>query len=59
MVSRRMMIGGGAGAAVLAALGYRAWDRGVFTPGQGPAYEAWQAERTQEAERPKEKNTKR
>jgi hypothetical protein len=37
-----MMIGGGAGAAVLAALGYRAWDRGVFTPGQGPAYEAWQ-----------------
>jgi hypothetical protein len=35
------MIAGGAGAAVLAALGYRAWDRGVFASGQGPAYEAW------------------
>jgi hypothetical protein len=32
---------GGAGAAVLAALGYRSWDRGVFTAGEGPAYEAW------------------
>jgi hypothetical protein len=41
MVSRRTVIAGGAGAAVLAALGYRAWDRGVF-PSEGPAYEAWQ-----------------
>jgi hypothetical protein len=35
------MIAGGAGAAVLAALGYRAWDRGAFTTGEGPAFEAW------------------
>jgi len=31
MVSRRGMIAGGTGAALLAALGYRAWDRGVFS----------------------------
>lgn len=42
MISRRTAIAGGAGAAVLAALGYRAWDRGVFSAGEGPAYEAWQ-----------------
>jgi len=41
MVSRRTMIAGGAGAAVLAALGYRAWDRGALSIGKGPAYEAW------------------
>ena len=41
MVSRRTMIAGGAGAAVLAALGYRSWDRGVFSSGTGPAYAAW------------------
>jgi nitroreductase len=41
MVSRRGMIAGGAGAAVLAALGYRAWDRGVFTAGEGPAFAPW------------------
>jgi hypothetical protein len=35
------MIAGGAGAAVLAGLGYRAWDRGAFTSGEGPAFEAW------------------
>jgi hypothetical protein len=41
MVSRRTAIAGGAGAAVLAALGYRAWDRGVFSSGDGPAFEPW------------------
>ena len=41
MTSRRAVIGGGAGAAVLAALGYRVWDRGVFSAGEGPAYEPW------------------
>jgi nitroreductase len=35
------MIGGGAGAAVLAALGYRAWDRGAFSASQSSAYDAW------------------
>ncbi|MGA7710514.1 MAG: hypothetical protein WCA81_01330 [Rhizomicrobium sp.] len=41
MTSRRAVIGGGAGAAVLAALGYRVWDRGVFSAGEGPAYQPW------------------
>ena len=41
MTSRRAVIAGGAGAAVLAALGYRAWDRGVFSAGEGPAYQPW------------------
>jgi hypothetical protein len=41
MVSRRMMIGSGAGAAILAALGYRVWDRGVFSGPEGDAYTPW------------------
>ena len=43
MVSRRMMIAGGAGAAVVAGLGYRIWDRGVFTSPGGEAYAPWSA----------------
>jgi len=39
--TRRIVIGG-AGLAVLGALGYRAWDRGVFEVGQGPAFEPWE-----------------
>ena len=42
MTSRRTLIAGGAGAALLAALGYRAWDRGVFSAGEGPAFAPWQ-----------------
>lgn len=41
MTTRRAAIAGGAGAAILAALGYRAWDRGVFSAGSGPAYVPW------------------
>ena len=41
MTSRRALIAGGAGAVLLAGLGYRAWDRGVFSSGQGPAYAPW------------------
>jgi len=41
MPSRRALIAGGAGAAVLAALGYRIVDRGVFSGTSGPAYEPW------------------
>src|ERR1043166_7441849 len=41
MVSRRGMIAGGAGAAGLAAVGYRAWDRGVFSFREGPAFAPW------------------
>src|ERR1700681_4275682 len=40
MISRRAVIGG-AGAIVLAGLGYRAWDRGVFFAGRGEAYAPW------------------
>jgi nitroreductase len=41
--SRRVVIGG-AGALVLAGagLGYRAWDRGVFEPGEGEAFRPWE-----------------
>ena len=41
MVSRRAMIAGGIGAAILAGLGYRVWDRGVFSGVQGEAYAPW------------------
>jgi nitroreductase len=40
MISRRAVVGG-AGAVVLAGLAYRAWDRGVFSAGQGEAYAPW------------------
>jgi len=40
MISRRAVIGG-AGAVVLTGLAYRAWDRGVFSAGQGEAYAPW------------------
>ena len=41
MATRRWVIGGGITAAVLAGLGYRAWDRGVFSGIEGPAYTPW------------------
>ncbi len=41
MVSRRTMIAGGAGAALVAGLGYRIWDRGVFAAPGGDAYAPW------------------
>lgn len=40
MLKRRAAITTGAGLAV-AALGYRAWDRGVFAGASGPAYAPW------------------
>jgi hypothetical protein len=40
MPSRRAVIASGAGLAV-AALGYRAWDRGVLAGPTGPAYAPW------------------
>src|SRR3989442_980992 len=40
MATRRTIIAGGAGV-LLAAIGYRAWDRGVFMTGKGPAYAPW------------------
>ncbi len=41
MVSRRMMIAGGAGAVAAAGLGYRVWDRGVLAGPGGAPYEPW------------------
>src|SRR5271157_1674233 len=42
MIGRRgVLIGGGAFALALAGLGYRAWDRGVGSAGEGSAYEPW------------------
>src|SRR4029450_2256179 len=41
MRSRNVVIAGGAILAA-AALGYRAWDRGVFTGATGPAYVPWE-----------------
>ena len=43
MRSRRNFLVGGAGvgAVALAALGYRAWDRGVWTAGKGNPYAPW------------------
>jgi nitroreductase len=38
--SRRALIGG-AGSLILAALGYRAWDRGAFALGSGLPYTPW------------------
>src|SRR5215468_28854 len=40
MLGRRRVIAAGAGALALA-LGYRAWDRGVFTGPTGPAFAPW------------------
>lgn len=44
MRTRRLVIGGSV-AALVAGLGYRAWDRGVFSAGRGPAYGAWTGRR--------------
>jgi nitroreductase len=51
--TRRAVIGG-AGAAVLAGLGYRAWDRGVFEAGKGPAFRPWEEWRGHPGEGPKQ-----
>ena len=50
--TRRIVIGG-AGLAVLGALGYRAWDRGVFEVGQGPAFKPWDEWRGRDDEGPR------
>ena len=42
MISRRvLMVGGGVGALALAGLGFRAWDRGVGSAGEGPPFLPW------------------
>ena len=42
MQGRRAMLIGGASAGAFAALGYRAWDRGVWSSGKGVAFTPWQ-----------------
>ena len=51
--TRRAVIGG-AGALLLAGLGYRAWDRGVFSVGEGPAYVPWRNWRGHPGEGPRQ-----
>jgi nitroreductase len=51
--TRRIVIGG-AGLAVLGALGYRAWDRGVFEVGEGPAFKPWEEWRGRADEGPRQ-----
>ncbi|HWA89532.1 MAG TPA: hypothetical protein VG889_05815 [Rhizomicrobium sp.] len=54
--TRRIFVGG-AGVALLGAIGaggYRAWDRGVFEPGEGPAFRPWDEWRGREDEGPKQ-----
>ena len=51
--TRRVLIGG-AGVALLGALGYRAWDRGVFEVGEGPAYHPWKEWRGNPGEGPRQ-----
>jgi hypothetical protein len=44
---------GSAGALVLAALGYRAWDRGAFAGATGPAYAPWDEWRGRDSDGPR------
>jgi hypothetical protein len=50
MAGRRAVIAGGAGALVLTALGYRAWDRGALGGTTGPGYAAWEEWRGHEVD---------
>ena len=49
MPSRKAVIAGGAGV-VVAALGYRAWNRGVLAGATGPAYLPWEEWRGSDAD---------
>ena len=51
--TRRIVIGG-AGALLLGGLGYRAWDRGVFSAGEGRAFHAWRDWRGTSADGPRQ-----
>jgi hypothetical protein len=51
--TRRVVIGG-AGALLLGGLGYRAWDRGAFSAGEGRAFHPWQSWRGTSADGPKQ-----
>ncbi len=51
--TRRAVIGG-AGALLLAGLGWRAWDRGVFAAGEGAAFDPWNEWRGHAGEGPRQ-----
>jgi len=51
--TRRAVIGG-TGALLLAGLGWRAWDRGVFAAGEGAAFDPWNAWRGHAGEGPRQ-----
>jgi hypothetical protein len=56
MGTTRRIVLGGAGALVLAGagLGYRAWDRGALSAGEGAAFEPWKEWRGQSGDGPKQ-----
>jgi len=54
MVTTRRAVIGGAGALLLAGLGWRAWDRGVFAAGEGAAFDPWNAWRGHAGEGPRQ-----
>jgi nitroreductase len=41
VLDRRALLAAGAGALLLGGLGFRAWDRGVWSGGEGAAYAPW------------------
>jgi hypothetical protein len=41
VLDRRALLAGGGAALVLGSLGFRAWDRGVWSGGEGAAYAPW------------------
>jgi len=51
--TKRAVIGG-AGALLLAGLGWRVWDRGVFGAGEGPAFDPWNDWRGHAGEGPRQ-----
>ena len=54
MVTTRRAAIGGAGALLLAGLGWRAWDRGVFAAGEGAAFDPWNDWRGHAGEGPRQ-----
>jgi len=54
MVTTKRAVIGGAGALLLAGLGWRAWDRGVFAAGDGAAFDPWNEWRGHAGEGPRQ-----
>ena len=54
MVTTKRALIGGAGALLLAGLGWRAWDRGVFAAGEGAPFDPWNEWRGHAGEGPRQ-----